>query len=907
MIIPELILQINKSLLRVLPQLFVLGIILCIAIIFNASDCLAEINAADFQTEIEVGTGNNSKMWHPATPTLIAPEMSAVPGSTAPSFSLRYSAEPTSIEMPGPITYQAVVKNTGSVPLTGIRISGTLLASFSGPGGDGGQPGILDIGEAWIFTGDYEVFQKVIDGNGVNEANAINGDGGIESSITVAFNETVSPQSAVASVDVIQNPTFIVSTEADIPSLDAPGILTYKITIENTGNVSLTKFTISDPPLDTLPKPEEDQPDKNPQGDIKNPGILDVDEIWTYTVRYPVTQEVIDGNGVDENNTIDGDGNINSIVSISFAETEPQSTGTAVKIIQKPQYTIKKEADTTSIDEPETINYEIIIENTGNVSLTRISIADPLLDDLNGPEGDESNPEVLDVNKTWIYTGSYKATQAVIDGNGVDADNVIDGDGDIDSTVIVSFAEIDTPQTAYTAVATNLSITGDIFEKKHRYIHGFLSANQTYTTNLYKTDRDPNDCWTTIITPGIWATYPSNMKRSVEIVTQNASPGGLAIEPFNPSFFKRFQAYFLYSPQLEMYHGQNGKAYQDPDLDGGIIDNNNVNTAGDGVREFTDDQGSVDRLTHRFDGMLHYHSGNRMSVRAIDQYKISYDAFSERAYLTDDKYKSNMFNLAGTFDLTKKFQLRLDYSNFYLNYEDDFNKDADRKDNIYAAYVFFRMTSKTSVFLEYDFADIGYDSSTKDSHEHRYFAGLQWEMSGKSSGQIKGGFGRKKSDNSPIIDTDVAVSDISENNWMAAIQLDHNLTSKTNVTFNAYRRYDEVLEHRYNYGIFDDFYADYTLAHFAGLKFSWNVISNLHLNLDTSLFYDEFINSQGIDREGIQTNREDWEFAVSPSVTIALWDHFSINGAYIYTDHDSNYNGHDYIDHTFFARASMFF
>ncbi len=29
--------------------------------------------------------------------------------------------------------------------------------------------------------------------------------------------------------------------------------------------------------------------------------------------------------------------------------------------------------------------------------------------------------------------------------------------------------------------------------------------------------------------------------------------------------------------------------------------------------------------------------------------------------------------------------------------------------------------------------------------------------------------------------------------------------------------------------------------------------------------------------------------------------------AYIYTDHDSNYNGHDYIDHTFFARASMFF
>jgi len=180
------------------------------------------------------------------------------------------------------------------------------------------------------------------------------------------------------------------------------------------------------------------------------------------------------------------------------------------------------------------------------------------------------------------------------------------------------------------------------------------------------------------------------------------------------------------------------------------------------------------------------------------------------------------------------------------------------------------MTSKTSVFLEYDFADINYDSSNKDSHEHRYFAGLRWEMTGKSSGKIKGGFGKKKTDSSPMIDTDVEVSDISENNWLAAIQLDHNFTSKTNLTLHAYRRYDEVLEHRYDYGDLTKFYADYTLAHFAGLKFSWNAISNLHLNLDTSLFYDEYINSRQIDRDGIQTDREDWEFAISPSVTVFI-------------------------------------
>ena len=446
------------------------------------------------------------------------------------------------------------------------------------------------------------------------------------------------------------------------------------------------------------------------------------------------------------------------------------------------------------------------------------------------------------------------------------------------------------PKAAAATAATDVPITGDIFEKKNRYLHAFLSANQSYTTNLYKTDRDHEGAWTTIINSGVWTAFPSNMKRSVNIITANASPGGLAIEPFMPSFSQRFQAYFSYNANLEMYHGQNDKTYHDPDF-------------GTGITKNTKD----DRLTHRFDGMLHYNSGNRLSVIAIDQYKISYDAFSERAYLTDDKYKSNLFGIAGTLDLTKKLWLRLDYSNFYLNYKENFDKNEDRMDNTYAAYIFFRMTSKTSVFVEYDFADIGYDSSIGDNHEHRYFTGFRWEMTGKSSGQIKGGFARKKSDNSPTTDTDAASSDISANNWIAAIQIDHNLTSKTNLSFNAYRRYDEVLEHRYDYGISEKFYADYTLSHFAGLHFGWHVLPNIHLNIDTSINYNDFKESRLENRQGENLkDREDWKYTVSPSVTIALWEHFTINGAYSYTNLDSNYNENDYFDHTFFVSANLF-
>lgn len=683
-------------------------------------------------------------------------------------------------------------------------------------------------------------------------------------------------------------PEFSMTYDADAQTMDAPGTITYSLVIENTGNTPLTRISISSRVPESF---------TGPTGDGGQAGILDVGETWTFAGEYPVTREVFDGKGVDENNARDRDNDIDSSVTVGFSETSPQKAAATVRLSQAPRFVLTQNADLSSIDEPKKISYTITIENTGSVSLTGINIAAPLLKDLDGPEGDNKNPGILDVDEIWTYKGTYTATQDIIDGNGVDAYNVIDRDGDIDSTVMVSFAEIEKPQTAYAAVATNLSITGDIFEKQHRYLHGFLSANRSYISNLYQTDTDPESCWATFLTPGVWATYPSEMQRSVEIITANASPGGLAVDTFNPTDFRNFQAYLLYSPQWEIYHDQNLKAYQDPDIGSGIID-------GDDIADFTDHD-SLDRLTHRVDAMLHYHSGNKLGVRALNQYKISYDAFSERAYYTDDKYKSNMFNIAGTLDATEKLQARLDYTNFRLNYDDDFNRDDDRRDNIYAAYAFFRMTAKSSVFLEYDFADIGYRESPRDSHEHRYFAGLRWEMTGKSSGQIKGGYGKKKSDDSPMVDTDVDVEEISEDNWMAAIQIDHNLSAKTNLTLNAYRRYDEVLEHRYDYGAIDNFYANYILAHFVGAKLSWKAASNVQLNLDTSYFFDDFKGSRYGNGMGIDEEREDENFSVSPSITVNLSKYFTVDGGYIYTDHESNYPTHDYFDHTFFVRASL--
>ena len=690
-------------------------------------------------------------------------------------------------------------------------------------------------------------------------------------------------------------PGFAMSYHADMGEVDMPSTIVWTLRIENTGDTPLTGISINSRVPESFSGPEAD-------GD--QAAMLNIGETWVFTGEFAVTQEVIDRNGVDDNNVIDGNGYIDSAITVVFAETDPQNTAASVQVVQNPGFTVTQQADIPSINRPATITYNITIENTGNLSLTDIRIFAPLLVDLKGPEGDIKNPGSLDVGEVWTYTGVFNATQAIIDGNGVDTYNVIDGNGYIDSTVIIYFAETDAPQTAYATVGTTLTITGDIFEKKYRHLHAFVSLKRSYTTNFYRTYRNPVSVWSTHITPGIWATYPAEMKRSVEIVTAKASPGGLAIDTFNPVDFKRFQAYMLYSPQFQRYHGLKSRPFQEQGTGPGIIINEDI----DGVDERfsgASRRNDLNRTTHRVDAMLHYHSGNKLSVRAKDQYKINYDPISERSYFSHDRYRSNMLYIAGTLDPTQRIQLRLDYNNFRLDYRDRINNDDDRRDHVYSAYLFFRATAKTSLFLEYDYADINYRTSPRDSYEHRYFGGIRWEMTGKSSGQIKGGYGRKRWDDSSGADTDIAISDVSSSNWIAAIQLDHNLTAKTNLTFNAYRRYDEILEHRYNYGELDKFYADYIMTHFVGFKLSWNALRNTHLNLDAALFYDKFKGSRLRDRDGKAAERKDLNFAISPTLTIDLFRHLNLNGGYIYTDHYSNYPDHDYVDHTFFIRASL--
>ena len=81
-----------------------------------------------------------------------------------------------------------------------------------------------------------------------------------------------------------------------------------------------------------------------------------------------------------------------------------------------------------------------MVTNDGNVDLTGVSVADPLLEGANGTlrAAVESLTAdgVLEVGETWTYTGTYTVQQSDINDNG-------GGDGDIDNTATVSSDELD--------------------------------------------------------------------------------------------------------------------------------------------------------------------------------------------------------------------------------------------------------------------------------------------------------------------------------------------------------------------------------------------------------------------------------------------------------------------------------
>ncbi|WP_446346317.1 beta strand repeat-containing protein [Coleofasciculus sp. F4-SAH-05] len=320
------------------------------------------------------------------------------------------------------ITYTYTVSNTGDVPLTGVSLSDdnftpTNTADDFSPtlSSNGNGDNVLDVGESWTYTASYTATQADIDSG----ADLVN--------VATADTDQTQPKTDDETVDVVQNPNFSIVKEADVTSVDGAGdVINYTYTVTNTGNQTLTNVSLIDDNFTAGDTSDDFNPTFDTTSDNGN-GVLDVGETWEYTASHTVTQTEID-NGDDLVNVATADSD----------ETAPKTDNETVDVVQNPNFSIVKEADVTEVDGAgDVINYTYTVTNTGNQTLTNVSLIDDNF--TAGDTSDDFNPTfdttsdngngVLDVGETWEYTASYTATQADID-KGTQLVNVATADSD---------------------------------------------------------------------------------------------------------------------------------------------------------------------------------------------------------------------------------------------------------------------------------------------------------------------------------------------------------------------------------------------------------------------------------------------------------------------------------------------
>lgn len=146
------------------------------------------------------------------------------------------------------------------------------------------------------------------------------------------------------------------------------------------------------------------------------------------------------------------------------------------------------------------------------------------------------------------------------------------------------------------------------------------------------------------------------------------------------------------------------------------------------------------------DSTNHYVSGN-LEIELRDVTFNIYDDFKrvfERPSTEDTSRVKRDDNTAG---ITAKMQkerlgIQLGYEHFIRNYRSDaIYEKYDRTEDIYSLLLTHKTFSKTELLLEYDFAQIEYDTSThSDSDYNQILVGAIGELTPKTTATIKTGY-----------------------------------------------------------------------------------------------------------------------------------------------------------------------
>ena len=205
----------------------------------------------------------------------------------------------------------------------------------------------------------------------------------------------------------------------DNANISAPDLLTYTISVANSGGATLTNPTMASTLTQGATALTLTSGPTLSSGDDDD-GVFEAGETWVYKATYQTTQNEIDN---------DSGAEIRFTVVVG-TDAGAQEGWVDTSITRNPAAKITMDVSQKSLAAPDLLVYAIVVENTGNTMLHSAELASNLAQTGGVSQsltptyvsGDLDGDGSFDKGETWGYSASYSVTQADVT-NGADIVN----------------------------------------------------------------------------------------------------------------------------------------------------------------------------------------------------------------------------------------------------------------------------------------------------------------------------------------------------------------------------------------------------------------------------------------------------------------------------------------------------
>ncbi|GAB3158357.1 hypothetical protein GCM10027258_69350 [Amycolatopsis stemonae] len=359
------------------------------------------------QADVDAGRLDNTATAHgnqpgSADPTTSNPSSVSIPTPAHPAITLVKTADPTTVDRAGQaVGYTFVVTNTGDVTLRGVGVAESRFTG-TGPAPVVTCPAaVLAPGAAQTCRATYAVTQADIDAGAVENTAVARG-------TPPRATEPITSAPSSAKVTATRSAGLTLAKSADPATVTAVGeLVRYSFTLKNTGTVTLTGVTVTEGafsgsgPLSAITCP--------PGG-----AVLAPEQVVTCTAEYAVTQADLDAGRITNSATAAG----TPPPGLPKVTTPPATA--VVTAGGGAELTLVKSVEPATVaGAGETVTYRFAVTNTGNRTLTSVSVRETAFSGTGPAPVVECPSRTLAPGQAQTCTATYTLTQADADAGAV--------------------------------------------------------------------------------------------------------------------------------------------------------------------------------------------------------------------------------------------------------------------------------------------------------------------------------------------------------------------------------------------------------------------------------------------------------------------------------------------------------